>query len=95
MIGYQNVGMHEHASDARGLRQPVQIKPPVGVREEDRHAVIAALNDVMRLASCQQPAPSCHASLRPRIENVSGTSFEVNDSGSFLAPFFFSPSFGA
>jgi len=62
MIGHQNIGMHEHASDARSLRQPAQIKPPVGVLGEDRHAVVAALDDVMRLASCQQPAPSCHAS---------------------------------
>jgi hypothetical protein len=36
MIGHQNVGMHEHATVARSLRQPVQIKPPVRVFEEDR-----------------------------------------------------------
>ena len=29
--------------------------------EEDRYAVIAALNDVMCPASRQQPAPSCRA----------------------------------
>ena len=58
MIGHQNLSMHQHASGARGFRQAVQIKPPVRVFKEDRHAVVAALNDVMRLASRQQPAPS-------------------------------------
>jgi hypothetical protein len=48
MVGHQDIGVHRAATFGGGRREPVAIAGVVVIGEENRGAIVAALDDVQR-----------------------------------------------
>src|SRR5260221_7640241 len=66
MIAHQHIGMEETTLRRQRGSEPAEVELPVAVGEEDRHPVVAALNDMMDLAPRQQTQPPPQPPLPPK-----------------------------
>ena len=59
MIGHQHIGVDGQALLLGGFPQTAEVKPVILVRREDRLPVVAALDDVQRLARQEEAGKAC------------------------------------
>lgn len=60
MVGHQHISMEGEAVGVGGILQTVEIEVKVVLCGEGRLAIVAALDDVQRLARDEEAGQACH-----------------------------------
>ena len=72
MVGHQHIGVQRTAEPGTGIVQGAQIDAVIVLMGEDRLAVVAALDDMLRLAGEVEAGKSGHGR-RPEAASDGGT----------------------